>query len=673
MPRLLRQLGVALAFAMALAGAHAQQPAPLIVPPLAQATIPLDGTWQFRTGDSPDWSSPTLEDFAWEPIAVDRPWGQQNHFAYSGFAWYRRHLHFDHPGHTSLALLLPPISQVYEAFWNGRLIAHFGTMPPHASWPVGDQRQIVTLPVAADGVLAIRVWQTPFLSGDSGTSGGFYAVPLLGTPAAIADRKAAIDFRNFKNRVINNAIVSIPLLMGIFGLISWLQDRSRKVVFWMSVWAFSIFTFSQVGTSQVPLPGIFSLALEQPIFGVADFAVWFLLLHLLELENNPRLVRLVRICAWSEVILQSVDALDIEFLLTGKHVLSAQIIDSATTLPVVLLGTIPLILIASALGKRLSLARWLVAALGAAAQLIIAIINASSQGQRFTHWTLSQKLAPIQGIVDILLILAVIYAVLRFSAEQRAHRAALEQEYKSAQELQRVLIPETLPPLPGYAVTSAYKPAQQFGGDFFQVIAQPDNSALIILGDVSGKGLTAAMTVSLVVGTLRTLAETNNDPVVILAGLNRRLHGRLRHGFATCLVLNLDAAGNCTLANAGHLAPFLDAHELVLPPALPLGLDPTATYESVTIHLKIHARLTLYTDGLLEARKPSGELFGFDRVRHLMDTSPSAAQAVQTAVAFGQDDDITVLTVTRLAVGITSTTTLSAPTLAEFSTIGVYS
>jgi serine phosphatase RsbU (regulator of sigma subunit) len=181
------------------------------------------------------------------------------------------------------------------------------------------------------------------------------------------------------------------------------------------------------------------------------------------------------------------------------------------------------------------------------------------------------------------------------------------------------------------------------------------------------------MTVSLIVGTLRTLAETTSDPAAILAGLNRRLHGRLRHGFATCIVLHLDGDGNCTLANAGHLAPFLNTTELELPPALPLGLDPSATYESVLIPLDIHARLTLYTDGLLEARKPTGELFGFDRLQQLMAASPTAESAVQTAVAFGQDDDITVLTLTRLAVGIASTTTLSAPTLAEFSTVGVYS
>ena len=147
--------------------------------------------------------------------------------------------------------------------------------------------------------------------------------------------------------------------------------------------------------------------------------------------------------------------------------------------------------------------------------------------------------------------------------EQSERQGALEQEFKSAQELQQVLIPETLPSLEGYAVTSAYRPAQQVGGDFFQLIAQPDGSALLVLGDVSGKGLKAAMTVSLIVGTIRTVADTVDDPAEILSILNRRLHGRLKDGFVTCLALRLDAEGDCVLANAGHPAPFLNKEELI--------------------------------------------------------------------------------------------------------------
>jgi Stage II sporulation protein E (SpoIIE) len=161
--------------------------------------------------------------------------------------------------------------------------------------------------------------------------------------------------------------------------------------------------------------------------------------------------------------------------------------------------------------------------------------------------------------------------------------------------------------------------------------------------------------------TLRTLAEATDEPTEILAGLNRRLHGRLNNGFATCLVLRFDSEGNCVLANAGHLPPFLNQEEMSLPGALPLALDLNATYERIAFRLAVGDRLTFYTDGLLEARNVAGEIFSFDRLQALMATKPDAKQAAEAAVAFGQDDDITVLTLTRLAIGVKPTTSLLAP------------
>jgi serine phosphatase RsbU (regulator of sigma subunit) len=160
------------------------------------------------------------------------------------------------------------------------------------------------------------------------------------------------------------------------------------------------------------------------------------------------------------------------------------------------------------------------------------------------------------------------------------------------------------------------------------------------------------MTVSLLVGTARTLAEQSSDPAWILTGLNRRLEGRMQNGFVTCLVLRLETSGKCEVANAGHLPPFLNHEEIALPPVLPLGLVSDGSYENVSFSMALGVRLTLYTDGLLEARNAARELFGFDRVRHLIATNPDALAASEAAVAFGQDDDITVLTVTRVAAGV---------------------
>ncbi|NYF52952.1 PP2C family protein-serine/threonine phosphatase [Tunturiibacter gelidoferens] len=161
----------------------------------------------------------------------------------------------------------------------------------------------------------------------------------------------------------------------------------------------------------------------------------------------------------------------------------------------------------------------------------------------------------------------------------------------------------------------------------------------------------------------RTLAEMFTDPADILSGLNRRLHNRLQNGFVTCLILRLEPDGLCTFANAGHLPPYLNQNELHLPAALTLGLVPSARYEETTIQLEVGDRLTLYTDGLLEARNLDGELFGFDRLQQLVATSPDAKQATEAAVDFGQEDDLTVLTITRLATEVESATVLEAPPL----------
>jgi Stage II sporulation protein E (SpoIIE) len=147
----------------------------------------------------------------------------------------------------------------------------------------------------------------------------------------------------------------------------------------------------------------------------------------------------------------------------------------------------------------------------------------------------------------------------------------------------------------------------------------------------------------------------------LLGALNRRLHGRLHGGFATYLALRLDPDGACTLASAGHPAPFLNESEIALSGALPLGLIAGATYRESAIHLSAGDHLALYTDGLLEARSATGELYGFDRVRTLFAAEPDAAKATEAAVAFGQDDDITVLILTRLGIGEASSAGFSTP------------
>jgi hypothetical protein len=397
---------------------------------------------------------------------------------------------------------------------------------------------------------------------------------------------------------------------------------------------------------------------------IQDVSLWFVLLWLLKLHENRGLVRFTRSAA---LIFGAAFCLDGLVALAWGNVRWAgplQMADAFLTIAFTVLEVIPLVLVAAAVveRKRLEPERWVVATCAFLAEMNYVIRNLLGQFKRLTHWTLDERLsAPLftvngniinaQILVNTLLLLSIIYAVYRYSIEERKRQNALEQEFRNARELQQVLVPDSLLEIPGFALTSAYLPDQEVGGDFFQIVPLEGGSTLVILGDVSGKGLKAAMAVSMIVGSIRTLAETTSKPAEILAGLNRRLYGRLQGGFATCVALRLDPDGSCTLASAGHPAPFLNGQEIGLPGALPLGVTLTAAYAESAFGLQPGDHFALYTDGLLEARNQTGEIYGFDRLRTLLATHPEAAQATEAAVAFGQDDDITVLTFTRLETG----------------------
>jgi len=153
----------------------------------------------------------------------------------------------------------------------------------------------------------------------------------------------------------------------------------------------------------------------------------------------------------------------------------------------------------------------------------------------------------------------------------------------------------------------------------------------------------------------------------MLGRLNRCLVGRMGGGFATGVVFRVDRDGTVIFANAGHLPPYLNGKEYPLDASLPLGLIAHSDYTETKVQLKPGDQLAVYTDGLLEATSPTGELFGFERMNALFASRPTAQQAMKAAIEFGQEDDITVLTFTRLAVGVESTTSLSAPILAPDS------
>ncbi len=231
----------------------------------------------------------------------------------------------------------------------------------------------------------------------------------------------------------------------------------------------------------------------------------------------------------------------------------------------------------------------------------------------------------------------------------QSEKSVLEGELSAAREIQRVMVPDRLPPTPGYAIESVYVPATQVGGDFFQVIPLSDGSTLVVVGDVSGKGLRAAMVVSMIVGALRVISSVQPEPAQILSDLNSRLIESSHGGFVTCLAARLDRSGSITVASAGHLSPWLNRTEVALPGCVPLSVVPEIRPEQTVLQMHPGDRLTLLTDGIVEARDAQGALFGFDRTQALIDRGATAQVLADAALHHGQEDDLTVIAISRIA------------------------
>jgi hypothetical protein len=239
-----------------------------------------------------------------------------------------------------------------------------------------------------------------------------------------------------------------------------------------------------------------------------------------------------------------------------------------------------------------------------------------------------------------------IFLVRRFSLA-RQEETRLSNEMEAARSIQSLLVPSSAAPNTSrFAVESVYLPANEVGGDFFQILPQSsDGSLMVVAGDVSGKGLPAGMLVAMLVGAIRTTAETTTEPLAMLQALNRRIVGR-GDAKATCVALRIDADGNATLANAGHLPPYLNGQPVEMEGALPLGVIEDAEFSVMRFKVNEQDRLVLMSDGIAEAADANGQLFGFERVNALMRTASSAGEVASAAQTFGQDDDISVISVT---------------------------
>lgn len=260
----------------------------------------------------------------------------------------------------------------------------------------------------------------------------------------------------------------------------------------------------------------------------------------------------------------------------------------------------------------------------------------------FSEWQYALFLARAitQGSVLIALLSLLFHDHRRIVQE----RAQLAGELQSAREIQRMLAPAQISTAPGLAIEVAFRPMREVGGDFYLCRVLADGRQRLLVGDVSGKGTAAAMTAALLLGG----AEDHDSyaPGRLLSHLNRVMRESRAGGFATCLCADLAPDGTAVIANAGHLPPYCRGEEIPLPTSLPLGAsgDPGPHYDETTFHLAPGDTITFLSDGVVEARSRSGELFGFERTRKLsLQPADAIAEAAQR---FGQEDDITVLRLT---------------------------
>jgi serine phosphatase RsbU (regulator of sigma subunit) len=231
---------------------------------------------------------------------------------------------------------------------------------------------------------------------------------------------------------------------------------------------------------------------------------------------------------------------------------------------------------------------------------------------------------------------------------------------KAAQQVQRLMLPAQSVNAPYMHIDTAYLPSQEVGGDFYQIATGSDGDLLLIIGDVSGKGLQAALTMSLIVGLWQEVVSTTQSPHEILCRFNNYLQSRMSGGFVTCLCARLQPDGQLTIANAGHLAPYLNGTELAVLNGLPLGISDASEYEESRHLLSPTDTLVLISDGVVEARDKSRSFYGFERLQQTLSEHPGAEAIARRAQQFGQEDDITVIAISPRAAATESSAVQAA-------------
>jgi hypothetical protein len=629
--------------------------------------VSLDGLWRFHPGDSPRdpadeeaflWAEPGFDDASWPLLKSDRSWSAQGYLDMSGYGWYRFSVIVP-AGDEPTSLLLAPIVTSFQVFVDGRLVGSSGRMPPTIAPNTRISHQVFPLTEAGSSsgrivVVAVRVWHSPIWAGYVG--GGPYSGGNLAGDRSVVAKEKSLEQTAQNVRFVDYYAYSIAAgLVGLAILCLFFIRKAEREYLWFAVMLLSQAADSTLNVAKevyaFPPTPIFDL-LDGMLAALSIFAAFCFFSRVL----NARAGLAGRIF----LVLVVLSPFPAVFYWPGWTSAGAGAI-------VQLLLLLPAALwIFWLLGKR-ALAGNLDAQLLLVPTLLdvgfyvadnVAIVLAQvgwSRAPRILDVPLSIPPFTMRPgvLLHLIFLLAMcVFLILRFTRARR-REVLLAGELEAARQIQQVLLPDQQDQCPGFKVECVYEPAEQVGGDFFQQIGDGECGMLIVVGDVSGKGLPAAMLVSVLVGAIRAQAAHSTDPAAMLRSLNERLMGRSHGGFTTCVAAHITAGGLLTVANAGHLPPYLNGVETEVPGALPLGIVAAPDYECSTLQLAAGDRLTIVSDGVVEAQATippwCGDLFGFDLTRAL---SVFPAQRIADAArGYGQSDDITVVTVEYVGAG----------------------
>ncbi|MGA2851565.1 MAG: PP2C family protein-serine/threonine phosphatase [Terracidiphilus sp.] len=616
-------------------GTSGATPAPAGVTQWRSGLIEINDDWAAHEGDNMAWAAPGFDDSGWQTVDLEDMGSAQ-----PGWHWYRKHVTVG-PDYPEVRLLIAGGVGTYELYVNGHRMEGPGILPSLAlNRPV--ERVFTLDDENGDFEIAFRTHAT----------GGYvaYGFPLfltatMGRPTVIEYERQALESERLYAVAPTVAINLLLVLAALGSLALFASQRTQRDYLFLAI--FLLLTGVSNALWHLQQHGVGPISLN---FLIADPMVY--LVSIAQIEFTLSFARRRIGIGWRlyEVLLLLPPLLVPAVWLGHVSQDTYNLVEAGVTAPAALL--LPAFL-----------AYWFRRGNREAGLLILPSLVPTAMGVLYNLGLVSLHLGwryfggliePIQiGVFPVQIsdagsmVFLVAIGVVMFFRFTRVSReqARAAAELGAAREIQQRLVPASLPELVGFHVEAAYLPAQEVGGDFYQVLQQADGFALIVVGDVSGKGLKAAMTGALAIGALRTLAAENLGPAALMKRLNRQMLATQESGFITCLCLRVSREGVVTMANAGHLSPYRGGVEIVLDSGLPLGLAAGVVYGETVIELKVGDRLTLLSDGVVEAMNAQHELFGFERTREISAQSVDAIAAA--AQAFGQEDDITVVTVER--------------------------